>query len=70
MMPEVLEAPGGAPPKSFWPSGTCFLDPKAQFAPLGEKLPWHFSPILFPAKITRKETLLKTASDSAVFIQV
>jgi hypothetical protein len=32
---------------------------------------WHsiFSPILFPAKIARNETLLKTTSDSAVLFK-
>ena len=30
---------------------------------------WYFSPILFPAKIARGETLLKTASETAVLFE-
>ena len=60
----------GAPPGAFGPSWPLSSRSKAQSASPDEKLAWYFSPNLFPAKIAREKTLLKTASDSAVFIQV
>jgi len=60
----------GAPLGPFWASWLLSLDSKAQTSLFGEKLTWYFSSILYPAKTDRKKTLLKTASDSAVFIQV
>jgi hypothetical protein len=60
----------GAPPGSGWASWLLSRDPKLHVLYFDENFPWYFSSILFPAKTDRNKTLLKTAPDSSVFIQV
>src|SRR4051812_5215600 len=74
--PKWLKPLGGAPKgggRATWPLRALVAPSsgsKAHLASFGEKLAYYFSLNLFPAKIARTKTLLKIASDSAVFIQV
>ena len=62
-----VQVPRGATP--FGPPTPPRVHPFVQHASFPEKVTWYFSPILFPAKIARGETLLKAASESAVLFK-
>jgi hypothetical protein len=50
-----------------WPFS---CDANLQVPSFGEKLPWYFSSILFPAKTNRKKTFSKNIARLCSFIQI